>query len=366
MSDWSRIPHASIQAIIERHGDPATAAWAHEGTGSLADLADPMLGIAAALALGNVAALQSVGAPKDLKKAAASALHRLRSSGVKVQTPAPRASFQLSQETSFPAPRAFVAAPDGSGEVEFMLTVSDAEESCAIGLRAVSPALITDSGHSHLSRTELRNTWSEVQKHGLVEIPFTTGLHWADRLIGSTHAFQHFLEHVPAPALTAARTLPPRTLPPVDEPEIQLGKSWALSNQLWDLTAINPAVEEIFRSVSAAPGEDIEQNGNARYEATVNRVTAGMITDQNRAAVADSLSFFAEIFALTGRAASADYATRLSAAIQRADPIAAEASPLRQSAALAIAKEAQSRMEALMESSVGPGGDDELNFEEED
>lgn len=360
MSDWSRIPHASIQAIIERQGDPATAAWAHEGAGRLSDLADPMLGIAAAVALGNVAALQSVAAPKDLKKAAAAALHRLRSSGVKVQTPAPRASFQLGQETNLPAPRAFVAAPDGSGEVEFVLTVSDADESCAIGLRAVSASLISDSGHSHLSRTELRSTWAEVQKNGLIEIPFTTGLHWADRLIGATHAFQHFLEHVPAAALTAARAATPRPLAPVSEPEARIGKDWALSTKLWDLTAIGPAVEEIFQSTPAD-----KEDSNARYEATVNSVTAGMITDKNRAAVAESLAFFAEIFALTGRTASAEYTAGLRAALDSGDSLPA-ASPLRQSAALAIANEAQARMESFMQSRMGPGGDDEIDFDEEE
>ena len=71
----------ALAAILDRSGDPATVAWAHEGKGALAALPDPQLAIAAAGALGNVAALQSVNAPKDLRKAASAALHKLKSRG---------------------------------------------------------------------------------------------------------------------------------------------------------------------------------------------------------------------------------------------------------------------------------------------
>lgn len=347
MSDWSKIPAASLQPVLDRSGDPATVAWAHEGKGRLSDLADPTLGIAAAVALGNAAALQSVTAPKDLKKAAAAALHRLRSSGIKVEAPRPQASFQLSAEAGAPPPRAFVALPDGSGEVEFVLTVSDAAESCAVGLRAVSPALITDSGHSHLSRTELRNTWAEVQKNGLIEIPFSAGLHWADRLIGSTHAFKHFLEHVPAATIAAARANPPRPLAAVAEDPERIGKDWALSNRLWDLTALEPTVHAIF----SAPAEE-GVDPNARYEAAVDQLAAGMIRDDNRANVVASLRFLAEIYALLGHDLSADQLNAWALGVESGGSLEG-APPIRQSAALALARESQAQMQAFVESQVG-------------
>ncbi|HNC96626.1 MAG TPA: hypothetical protein PKW90_10910, partial [Myxococcota bacterium] len=74
MAEWSKVPTEKIQAIVDGSGDAATVAWAQRGEGSLAALSDPMLAIAAAVALGNVAALQAVNSPKDLKKAAGMAL----------------------------------------------------------------------------------------------------------------------------------------------------------------------------------------------------------------------------------------------------------------------------------------------------
>ena len=347
MSDWSKIPAATLQPVLDRSGDPATVAWAHEGKGRLSDLADPMLGIAAAAALGNAAALQSVAAPKDLKKAAAAALHRLRSSGVKVEAPKPQASFQLAAEGNVPAPRAFVALPDGSGEVEFVLTVSDPAESCAIGLRAVSHSIITDSGHSHLSRTDLRNTWAEVQKNGLIEIPFSAGLHWADRLIGSTHAFRHFLEHVPAATIAAARANPPRPLAAIEEAPEQIGKDWALSSALWDLTVLEPIVHAIF-----SDPVDEGTSPDARYEAAVNQIAAGIVRDDNRAKIVDSLRFLAEIFALTGRDASANHINAWALGVEAGGSLEG-APPLRQSAALALARESQAQMQAFVQSQMG-------------
>src|SRR5262245_17410281 len=96
-----------VRAILDRTGDEATVAWAHDGTGDVSKLPDPLLAIAAAAALGNVKALQSVQGPKELRKAAAAALHKLRSTGVKVEEKvAPRAVGLGKEVIDIPA-RAF-------------------------------------------------------------------------------------------------------------------------------------------------------------------------------------------------------------------------------------------------------------------
>src|SRR5687768_5615412 len=104
---------ADRKSILDRTGDAATVAWAHEGTGDLAKLPDPHLAIAAAAALGNAKALQSVTTgPKELRKAASAALHRLRSRGVKVETRVESRTAGLGRESVDIPSRAFLSLPD--------------------------------------------------------------------------------------------------------------------------------------------------------------------------------------------------------------------------------------------------------------
>ena len=75
-----------LAAVVDRSGDPAMVAWAHDGVGELAGLANVDVAVAAAVALRNVAALQAAAerGPKVTRKAAAAGLHRLRSAGVSI------------------------------------------------------------------------------------------------------------------------------------------------------------------------------------------------------------------------------------------------------------------------------------------
>lgn len=245
----------ALLSILDRSGDAATVAWAHEGQGSVAALPDPMLAVAAAERLGNVAALQAVSAPKELRKAAAAALHRLRSRGVEVkEAPAPR-SFTLGGEKLDLPSRAFLSLPDSEGDVEVLLTASDDEGHCVLAAIFGGQDLVRECRHAHVNRSELRNLWSTVEARRMhAEVPFVTGLHYADRFLKGhdRHAFDHFLEHVPAGTLNAARILDPLAklpAPRADEPE---APRWMVPVGLLNLLALQKEVAKLVEIMTSS------------------------------------------------------------------------------------------------------------------
>ncbi len=147
-----------LASILDRSGDPATVAWAHDGEGALVSLADPELAIAAAGELGNITALQSVTEPKSLRKAAAAALHRLKSRGVRVEDKAPANTFTLAREALVITPRAFLSGPNPLGNCHMVLTATDAEGSCIVEL--IVGGSRVQAEHGHASRKELRGFWN--------------------------------------------------------------------------------------------------------------------------------------------------------------------------------------------------------------
>jgi hypothetical protein len=214
---------SAVTAIVDRTGDPATVAWAHEGVGNVAALPDPHLAIAAATALGNVKALQSVTAPKDLKKAAAAGLHKLRSRGVTIVEPVAPRAFTLGKQEDFLPARAFLSLPDMDGDMELMLTVSDAEGNCALGV-ILGAGEVKETRHAHMGRGELRDVWKQAEsRKDLAELPFVAGLHYADAALANAnkHDWKHFLEHVSIATLASARVLDPLLRAPagIDEGE---------------------------------------------------------------------------------------------------------------------------------------------------
>ncbi len=220
-----RLADPRLAAILDRSGDPATVAWAHNGTGDVASLADPELAIAAAEALGNAAALNGVTAPKPLRKAAAAALHKLRSRGVKVEAPVATRSFSLGKEEITIPPRAFLSLPDDDGDMQLLLTCTDDEGSCVFATIIGGPNGVREARHAHVNRGELRDVIRQTEAMKVhAEIPFVAGLHYADRLHAAKHehGWEHFLEHVAPATLTSSRLLDPLLrLPPArdDEPE---------------------------------------------------------------------------------------------------------------------------------------------------
>lgn len=243
-----------LSAILDQSGDAATVAWAHRGEGDLTTLPDPLLAIAAAESLGNVAALQAAGGPKPVRKAAAAALHRLRSRGVKVEEQVRPTSFTLgSAELDLPS-RAFLSVPDRDGEVELLLTASDDEGNCVLAVIIGGPDLVREARHAHVSRGELRNLWREVEGRGMhTELTFAGGLHYAERLLAprGNHDWKHFLEHVAAATLQSARILDPMAkLPPAVEDE-PLTPKWMVPSGLLAVQALERYASELMDSMAS-------------------------------------------------------------------------------------------------------------------
>ena len=155
----------TVLAIVNRSADVASVAWAHEGVGALASLPNPQAAIAAAAELGNVRALQSVQAPKDLRKAAAAALHKLKSKGMKVEEAPPPRAFTLTKEIVDLPSRAFFGLPDLEGDMELLLTTSDASGNCALGI-ILGAGRVKEVRHAHLGRGELREVWKQAEGRG--------------------------------------------------------------------------------------------------------------------------------------------------------------------------------------------------------
>ncbi|MDP2307511.1 MAG: hypothetical protein Q8P18_15900 [Pseudomonadota bacterium] len=297
---------AALAAILARTAgpaaDPATIAWAHEGKGDLSALPDPHLAIAAAAALGNSRALLSVTGPKELKKAAAAALHKLKSRGVKIEeAPAPRAFVLGKGEEPLPA-RAFLSLPDMTGDMELLLTTSDAGGNCALGV-ILSAGRAKQTQHGHLARAELRDVWKQATARGdLVEIPYIVGLHYAERFLATgehKHDWTHFLEHVPSALLQSARVLDPLANPPaaVDEGE-DPNPRWMAPLGVLDNAALNHGINQMPVVVASAEDDAARDAGLAALytETADNALEAG-----DRAALARSADLTAVALTFHGR-----------------------------------------------------------------
>jgi hypothetical protein len=292
---------AAVTAIVDRTADAASVAWAHEGAGNLAALPDPHAAIAAAAALGNTRALQSVVAPKELKKAAAAALHKLKSRGVKIdEAPAPRAFVLGKAEESLPS-RAFLSLPDMEGDSELLLTTSDGGGNCALGI-ILGAGRAKETRHAHLARHDLRNVWKEATgRSDLVEIPYNVGLHYAEKYLAGgdhKHDWTHFLEHVPAALLQAAKALDPMAAAPapIDEGE-DADARWLAPLGVLDNAALNQGIE---RFPFAVEGND-EEARDAALEIVYRETADGALEDGDRAALARSAELAAVAMIFHGR-----------------------------------------------------------------
>ncbi len=244
--------HPQLSSILDRSGHAATVAWAHDGSGDLASLPDADLAVEAAVALGNVAALQAVVAPKHLRKLAAAALHKLKSRGVKVaEVAAPRA-FSLGAEDVQVPPRAFLSTPNALGNMHLVLTATDREGSCIMEL-VYGGSKLQDE-HGHASRSELRQFWRELENDaGMTEIPFVTALHLGDALVQGKHAhgWDHLLEKVDSGTLTAARLLDPARQAPAPRGDDGDPSDWSLPAWLVDAKLVEDLAENGFGAHTA-------------------------------------------------------------------------------------------------------------------
>ena len=337
-----------VAALLDRSGDPASVAWVHDGVGELAALPDPDAALAAAVEVGNTAALQAVAAPKALKKAAAAALHKLRSRGVKVEAAVAPRAFSLGKEQVDIPSRAFLSVPDMEGDVELLMTCTDAEGSCVLGVVCGGAAEVREARHAHMQRGELRDLWRQAEgRQDLREIPFVAGLALAERWVTApqhAHAWHHFLEHVPPGTLMAARVLDPdgtATPPQPESPDALEG--WLAPLSLFQGESVEAAARrfvELFRS-EVVFDEDARR---AEADALVADAADAILTDDRRPAFVAACGLCATTLRWHGRPLESTRVLEAAAAAQAGVP-GREVWPVLNTARLAVAATASRLMQ---------------------
>ncbi len=208
---------ATVEAILaEEH--PASA-WLSTGEGlDDLDLRDALSAIEAARRAENSTRLQDArkgAAHKLVRKAAGTAIHRLKASGISVdavvaQQWTPRAGLD-----EIPPPVAQLGMPDPHGYFPFIMIAFGKEEGCASAGLAGGGQGFTDTDHAHVGRKSAR----EILQHGrtqqgLQEVPFHVALHFVLKAFdeassGKPHGFDHMLASVPDGVQNSARLLNP-------------------------------------------------------------------------------------------------------------------------------------------------------------
>lgn len=326
------MPDPRLSAILDQSGDAATVAWSHHGRGDLASLADPELAIAAAAELGNVAALQSVEGAKPLRKAAAAALHRLKSRGVKVADAAPARSFSLTREQLDVRPRAWVGAPSAMGNCHLVLTATDYDGSCIMEV-IVGGDKVQDQ-HGHAARNELRRFWKDMEADpSLREVPFVAGLRLADSAVAgkAIHGWDHFLSKVPPATLASARLVDPlrHALPDDGAP----AEGWVLPAWL----VPGKVVEQTLANM---PQGDADVAEESWLEASL----TDLLDASTRARFAAAADHAALIFGVLGKGATATSARSVAARLRAGEP-ASSFSELRSALLVATFQEIQHRQD---------------------
>ncbi len=326
-----------LASILDQSGDAATVAWAHHGTGDLGKLADPELAIAAAAELGNVAVLQAVEQPKALRKAAAAALHRLKSKGVKVADVAPARSFTLTREQLNVPPRAWVGAPNAMGNCHYVLTATDFDGSCI--MEVIQGGSKLQDQHGHAGRHELRTFWKGMEAdRSLQEVPFVVGLHLADAAVRGNlvhgrvvHGWEHLLSKVAPGTVASARLVDPlrHALP-------ESGTAF----EAWVLPCWLIPAKVVDFTLSLMPGE----GGAATEEGWLEQALETLLDAPTREAFALAAEQNALVYGVLGRGTNAAAATATAARL-RAGGDANSFPELRSALLLATFQEMQRRQQ---------------------
>jgi hypothetical protein len=232
----------------------------------------------------------------------------MRARGLKIEAPVPARAFHLGKEQVAVQPRAFLSLPDLDGDLELLLTCTDAEGSCVLGTILSGDGKVREARHAHMARGELRDLWKQAEaRDDLQEIAFTAGLHFADAWLGNQHHdYRHFLEHVPGTLLALARSEDPmRTArAPIDEEDSGLD-AWLAPVSLLDTSALTQGTERtsvVLRSDTADAAAGVMES----LEASVTETAAGAVTEDNRERLARAADIAAVAYTLHGRVRSAE------------------------------------------------------------
>jgi hypothetical protein len=182
------------------------------------DADSALVAIAAAQRLGRgdrLVAIKDATAIKAVRKAAAEAIHRLRSTGHAVEEPK-GAVWSMSRESaSYPPPTALLGMPLPDAYFPYAVMSYGAEGGVICAGLAGPGQGFKDDEHAHMGRSKARQTWDDLKrKSGWFEVPFHIALHFAERAFRAAGekfpgGWAHVLENVPKAEQDGARMVDP-------------------------------------------------------------------------------------------------------------------------------------------------------------
>ena len=211
---------AVVTQLMKGPADDAASDWLYAGSGSI-DLLDTRFAISAIEAAVRMKRGDRVGSAlaeasdKDVRKFAAAAAHRLRSTGVDVPTPVAPTQWTLATEVKEAQPPVtLLGYPDPEGWFPFMVMSFGAEETVAFAGLAGAGFGQKDCYHSHVGRSDAKKLVYDARRgHDLHELPPHVALHFLDRAFDEggnrPHEWAHFADLVGPGVITSARLLDP-------------------------------------------------------------------------------------------------------------------------------------------------------------
>ena len=182
------------------------------------DADSAMVAIAAAQRLGRgdrLVSIKDATAIKAVRKAAAEAIHRLRSAGHAVEESRTAAWSMTREAATYPPPTALLGMPLPDAYFPYAVMSYGAEGGVICAGLAGPGQGFKDDEHAHMGRSKARQTWDDLKrKSGWYEVPFHVGLHFAERAFrGAGEKFPggwaHVLENVAKEDQDGARMFDP-------------------------------------------------------------------------------------------------------------------------------------------------------------
>jgi hypothetical protein len=221
----SKVDLAAVMALLEaiqaEDKTQSSAAWLIDGSASVDALTqeEALVAVEAARRMALVGALNEAKGASDklTRKAAARALHSLRSSGHEVpEQPKAAAGWSMGTEVrEIPAPVGLIGLPQGDGYFPYIMVAYGKDNACVCAGVAGAGQGYQDADHAHVSRSKARDIIDNARRdHNLVEVPFHVALHFAERAFteggaGQPHGWHHMLSSVDEGLKNAARMLNP-------------------------------------------------------------------------------------------------------------------------------------------------------------
>jgi hypothetical protein len=222
----SKLDQAVLVALLEgieagTEGENPVAQWleADASAPDALELEAALMAVEAARLMGLGAHLQQAkkSTDKRVKKAAARAIHALKSAGTAVpDAPATGGGWTLSKEVhEIPVPVGLIGLPQSDGYFPFILVAHSESGACVCAGVAGAGQGYQDADHGHVGRGQARDIIASARKdHNLFELPFHVALHLCERAFaegarGTPHGWGHMLESVPEATRSSARLLDP-------------------------------------------------------------------------------------------------------------------------------------------------------------